>query len=54
MKGINQKLINQQSIKRQGRMDDLADVCLFLCSAAASFVTGQTIVVDGGSTKKPY
>jgi len=54
MEGINQKLINQQSIKRQGRMDDLADVCLFLCSAAASFVTGQTIVVDGGSTKKPY
>jgi NAD(P)-dependent dehydrogenase (short-subunit alcohol dehydrogenase family) len=29
-------------------------MCLFLCSDAASFVTAQTILVDGGFTKKPY
>ena len=52
--GIDQMLIGQQMIKRQGTMDDLADMCLFLCSDAASFVTGQTILVDGGYTKKPY
>jgi 3-oxoacyl-[acyl-carrier protein] reductase len=33
-------------------MDDLADMALFLCSDQASFVTGQTILVDGGYTKK--
>jgi len=54
MEGIDQLLIGQQMIKRQGTMDDLADMCLFLCSDAASFVTGQTILVDGGWTKKPY
>jgi 3-oxoacyl-[acyl-carrier protein] reductase len=54
MEGIDQVLIGQQMIKRQGTMDDLADMCLFLCSDAASFVTGQTILVDGGHTKKPY
>jgi 3-oxoacyl-[acyl-carrier protein] reductase len=54
MEGIDQMLIGQQMIKRQGTMDDLADMCLFLCSDAASFVTGQTILVDGGHTKKPY
>jgi 3-oxoacyl-[acyl-carrier protein] reductase len=54
MEGIDQMLIGQQMIKRQGTMDDLADMCLFLCSDAASFVTGQTILVDGGYTKKPY
>ena len=54
MEGIDQMLIGQQMIKRQGSMHDLADMCLFLCSDAASFVTGQTILVDGGFTKKPY
>ncbi len=54
MEGIDQMLIDQQMIKRQGTMGDLADMCLFLCSDAASFVTAQTILVDGGFTKKPY
>jgi NAD(P)-dependent dehydrogenase (short-subunit alcohol dehydrogenase family) len=52
--GMDQMLIAGQMIKRQGRMDDLANMCLFLCSEDASFVTGQTILVDGGHTKKPY
>jgi 3-oxoacyl-[acyl-carrier protein] reductase len=51
---IDQVLIAAQMIKRQGRMDDLASMCLFLCSDDASFVTAQTILVDGGFTKKPY
>lgn len=51
---IQQRLIDGQTIKRQGRMDDLADMALFLCSDQAGFVTGQTILVDGGYTKKPY
>jgi NAD(P)-dependent dehydrogenase (short-subunit alcohol dehydrogenase family) len=51
---IQQRLIEGQMIKRQGRMDDLADMALFLCSDQASFVTGQTILVDGGHTRKPY
>ena len=51
--GVQQGLIAAQIIKRQGRMDDLADMALFLCSDEASFVTGQTILVDGGFTKKP-
>jgi NAD(P)-dependent dehydrogenase (short-subunit alcohol dehydrogenase family) len=51
--GMDKILIDGQMIKRQGRMDDLADMCLFLCSEGASFVTAQTILVDGGHTKKP-
>lgn len=51
---IQENLINGQMIKRQGRMDDLADTALFLCSDAASFITGQIILVDGGHTKKPW
>jgi 3-oxoacyl-[acyl-carrier protein] reductase len=51
---IQQRLIDGQMIRRQGRMDDLADMALFLCSDQASFVTGQTILVDGGHTRKPF
>ncbi|HXM91858.1 MAG TPA: SDR family oxidoreductase [Candidatus Dormibacteraeota bacterium] len=29
---------------------DVANVCALLCTDEASFLTGQTIVVDGGSS----
>jgi NAD(P)-dependent dehydrogenase (short-subunit alcohol dehydrogenase family) len=37
-------------VGRVGEPEDVADVVVFLCSDAARFVTGQTIVVDGGMT----
>jgi 3-oxoacyl-[acyl-carrier protein] reductase len=33
---------------RLGTVDDVSGVVMFLCSDAARYVTGQTIVVDGG------
>jgi 3-oxoacyl-[acyl-carrier protein] reductase len=38
----------QQCIKRQGTMEDLVGPVLFLASDASSYMTGQTICVDGG------
>jgi NAD(P)-dependent dehydrogenase (short-subunit alcohol dehydrogenase family) len=37
-------------IGRIGDPEDVADVVLFLCSDLARFITGQTLVVDGGMT----
>ncbi|MBO0872056.1 MAG: SDR family oxidoreductase [Pseudonocardia sp.] len=37
-----------RSLKREMAPDDLVGTLLWLCSPASSFVTGQTIVVDGG------
>jgi 3-oxoacyl-[acyl-carrier protein] reductase len=30
--------------------DEIADAAIFLLSSAAGFITGQTLVVDGGLT----
>ncbi len=35
-------------LRRLGKTDDISNVCLFLASEEASYITGQTIVVDGG------
>jgi NAD(P)-dependent dehydrogenase (short-subunit alcohol dehydrogenase family) len=33
---------------RMGKAEEIADAVLWLCSSAASYVTGQSISVDGG------
>ena len=35
---------------RLGQVEDIVSTVAFLCSEGASFINGQTIVVDGGST----
>jgi len=37
-------------VGRIGEPEDIADVVVFLCSDMARFITGQTVVVDGGMT----
>jgi NAD(P)-dependent dehydrogenase (short-subunit alcohol dehydrogenase family) len=37
-------------LRRIGEPNEIAGAAVFLASAAGSFVTGQTLVVDGGST----
>jgi NAD(P)-dependent dehydrogenase (short-subunit alcohol dehydrogenase family) len=46
--GYNRHVLEQQALKRRGRPEDIGHAVLFLASEAASFITGQTIAVDGG------
>jgi 3-oxoacyl-[acyl-carrier protein] reductase len=43
-----QWILEQQSLKRRGTPEDIGNAVVVLASDAASFITGQTIVVDGG------
>ena len=44
----NRFVLSQQALKRRGRPEDIANVVAFLAGESSSFVTGQTLVVDGG------
>jgi NAD(P)-dependent dehydrogenase (short-subunit alcohol dehydrogenase family) len=38
-----------RALKREETPDDLVGACIYLASSDSDFVTGQTLVVDGGS-----
>lgn len=43
-----QELLLRTPMGRFGQTEELVGAAIYLCSDAASFVTGQTLVVDGG------
>ncbi len=47
---ILQRTLTQTPLGRIGRAEEMAGVCVWLASDASSYVTGQTIVLDGGQS----
>ena len=45
---IINNVVNNLSLKRVGNTSEIANVALFLASDLSSYITGQTIRVDGG------
>ena len=48
--GLEEILLAQHPIGRFGQPEEIASVAVFLCSDAASFVTGHAMAVDGAIT----
>ncbi len=47
---VKSEVVARSPLSRMGEAEDLTGACLFLCGEGSSWVTGQTIVVDGGTT----
>ena len=48
--GVRESMLAQIPLGRFGEPDEIANVILFLCSPLASYMTGQTVHVNGGWT----
>jgi 7-alpha-hydroxysteroid dehydrogenase len=47
---VKGEVVKRSPLSRMGEAEDLTGACLFLCGNGSSWLTGQTIVVDGGTT----
>jgi len=50
--GNEERIARTLPLGRIGEVDDVAPIALLLVSDAASWITGQTVVVDGGTTTR--
>ncbi|MDA9120287.1 SDR family oxidoreductase [Opitutales bacterium] len=48
---VKQMIDNEVPLKRFGKPDEVADAVVFLSSERASFITGATLIIDGGQTR---
>ncbi|MBW6487959.1 enoyl-ACP reductase [Sulfurimonas sp.] len=47
---VKREVVRRSPLSRMGEPEDLTGACLFLCANESSWLTGQTIVIDGGTT----
>jgi NAD(P)-dependent dehydrogenase (short-subunit alcohol dehydrogenase family) len=48
--GVKNQMANMIPLKRVAEPEDMAEAVMFLCSDAASFITGHVMPIDGGMT----
>jgi 7-alpha-hydroxysteroid dehydrogenase len=47
---VKAETVRRSALSRMGQPEDIAGAVYFLCTDEAGWITGQTIVVDGGTT----
>jgi NAD(P)-dependent dehydrogenase (short-subunit alcohol dehydrogenase family) len=48
---VKKMMLRSRALGRFGRVEDVAYPCVFLASEAASWITGATLIVDGGNIR---
>ncbi len=48
MEALSATMMERTALKRWGQPEEIADAVLFLSSDRAAFITGETVLVDGG------
>ena len=48
MKDVEELFLSGTPLGRLGKLAEVADLVVFLCSDKASYITGATILIDGG------
>jgi Tropinone reductase 1 len=49
-KELKDNIVRRTPIRRVGEPEDISSMVAFLCMPGSSYITGQTILVDGGMT----
>ncbi|MEJ2500441.1 MAG: enoyl-ACP reductase [Campylobacterales bacterium] len=49
---VKAETVKRSALNRMGQPEDIAGAVYFLCTEEAGWITGQTLVVDGGTTFK--
>ena len=49
--GITSTIATTIPVRRMGEPKEIGDLCAYLASAQAGYLTGQSIVVDGGANR---
>lgn len=47
---VKAETVKRSALNRMGAPEDIAGAVYFLCTPEASWITGQTLIVDGGTT----
>ena len=50
---VKQSMRDQAFLRRTGQPEEMAETVLYLLSERSSFITGQTLVADGGRVTLP-